>query len=122
MKRQINLAVLFLVVLVVASCATMTPKKQLTMTYGIYNSQYTQYMTATGYMIDDDGTWLKVDTPNLTEEQRVILRQKKRILTQMYPLIKLYDAMVKGTTAFSSATEQELLNLIDQLAALGGVK
>jgi len=78
-------------------------------------------MTATGYMIDDDGTWLKVDSPDLTEDQRVILRQKKKILTEMYPLIKLYDAMVKGTTAFSSATEQDLLNLIDQLAALGGV-
>jgi len=102
-------------------CQTITPKKQLTMMYGTYNSQYSQYMTATGYMLDDDGTWLKVDDPVLSEDQKQILREKKKILTKMYPLVKVFDSMVMGSVPYSATTEQELLNLIDQLAKLGGV-
>ena len=108
----------------VVSCVTTPPKKQLTMSYGIYNSQYSQYMTDTGYMVDDDGTWLKVDDPLLTEDQKNVLRKKKEILTQMYPIIKVYDSMVNGVIPHSSSTEQQLLDLIDQLAKLadlGGV-
>lgn len=108
--------------LVVSGCVgTMTPKKQLTMMYGTYNSQYTQYMVATGYTMNEAGQWEKKTSPVLTDDQKKILRKKKEILTQMYPLVKVYDSMVVGTIPYSSATEQELMNLVDQLAALGGV-
>lgn len=111
-----------LMILAVQACGVdMTPKKQLTMMYGVYNSQYTQYMVTTGYTMDEVGQWEKKTSPVLTDDQKKILRKKKEILTQMYPLVKIYDSMVVGTIPYSSATEQELLNLVDQLATLGGV-
>jgi len=119
LKMKSLLSVLFsIIALSLISCATMSPKKQLTMSYGIYNSQYASYMTDTGYVLNDSGEWEKVKNPVLTEDQKDLLRQKKKILTQMYPLLKVYDSMVVGTTPFSAKTEQELLNLIDQLAKL----
>lgn len=99
---------------------SMTPKKQLTMMYGTYNSQYAQYMTDTGYTMNENGEWKKTFFPAYTEDEKKILRKKKTILEQMYPLVKVYDSMVVGLTPYSSETEQELLNLIDQLVALGG--
>ena len=121
MKRLYKPIVLFSILLFLSAfmaCATMSPKKQLTMSYGIYNSQYTSYMTDTGYVLNDSGEWEKLNTPELTDDQKDLLRKKKKILTQMYPLLKVYDSMVVGTTPYSDKTEQELLNLIDQLAAL----
>lgn len=121
MKRLYKPIVLFSILVflsVCMACATMSPKKQLTMSYGIYNSQYTSYMTDTGYVLNDSGEWEKLNTPELTDDQKDILREKKKILTQMYPLLKVYDSMVVGTVPFSDKTEQELLNLIDQLAKL----
>lgn len=127
MKRFYKVDLLLMALLIVIfsagiyGCGTMTPKKQLVMMYGTYNAQYSQYMTATGYVMDEQGVWVKTTNPVLSEDQKKILRKKKEILTQMYPLIKVYDSMVVGTVPYSSATEQELMNLIDQLATLGGV-
>jgi hypothetical protein len=101
----------------------MSNKKKLTMAMGVYNSQFIQYMTAVGYMKDATGTWVKVEEPELSEEMKVLLRKKKDLLTQTYPLLKMYDQMVSGVLPYSAVTEQELLALVDQLAAMtGGVK
>jgi hypothetical protein len=126
LKNDYRLAGMLLLIMVffmgVIGCVqSMTPKKQLTMMYGTYNSQYSQYMTDTGYIMDENGEWKKSFFPAYTEDEKNILRKKKEILTQMYPLIKVYDSMVVGVTPYSSSTEQELMNLIDQLAKLGGV-
>lgn len=126
MKRLYKVDLLLIILLIaffsigLLGCETMTPKKQLTMMYGTYNSQYTQYMTATGYTLNEEGVWKKTYSPSYTEDEKNILRKKKAILTQMYPLVKVYDSMVVGDTPFSSATEAELLDLIDQLTKLGG--
>ena len=114
------LALMAFIVTAIGCIQTMSPKKQLTMFYGTYNSQYTQYMTATGYTMNENGEWKKTFFPAYTDDERKMLRKKKAILEQMYPLVKVYDSMVVGATPYSSATEQELLNLIDQLAELGG--
>jgi len=129
MLKDYRLMGLSLIILTFLFCAlftagcldSMTPKKQLSMMYGTYNSQYTQYMTATGYSLNEEGEWKKTFFPAYTDEEKRILRKKKEILAQMYPLVKVYDSMVVGETPFSSVTETELLNLIDQLTALGGV-
>lgn len=110
----------FFVIGTIGCIGSMTPKKQLTMMYETYNSQYTQYMTATGYSMNAEGVWKKTYFPSYTEDEKNILRKKKDILTRMYPLVKVYDSMVVGDTPFSSATEAELLDLIDQLTKLGG--
>lgn len=121
-RQKIWLAVLLLayIATIIGCVESMTPKKQLTMMYGTYNSQYAQYMTDTGYTMNENGEWKKTFFPAYTEDEKKILRKKKTILEQMYPLVKVYDSMVVGLTPYSSETEQELLNLIDQLVALGG--
>lgn len=124
MKKDYRSAGMFLILMffiVVIGCSQITPKKQLTMMYGTYNSQYTQYMTDTGYTLNEKGEWIKTFSPVYTEDQKKILRQKKKILVQMYPLVKVYDSMVVGTVPYSATTEQELMNLIDELVKLGGV-
>lgn len=119
-------------VMSVIGCESLTPKKQLAMMYSTYNSQYAQYMTDTGWMMDDDGSWLKVDDPILTENQKVMLRKKKEILTTMYPLVKTYDTLITGMpifinekeltqaerTALMDKTEPALMSLLDQLSTL----
>ncbi len=122
LKTEYQAAFLILLSVMFIGCVqTMTPKKQLTMMYGTYNSQFSQYMTDTGYTMDENGEWEKTFLTDFTEEEKKILRKKKEILTQMYPLIKVYDSMVVGITPYSAETEQELMNLIDQLAKLGGI-
>ncbi len=123
LKKEYLTALLILLVCVgIAGCVeSLTPKKQLVMMYGTYNGQYTQYMSDTGYVMNENGEWKKTFFPEYTEDEKEMLRKKKKILTQMYPLVKLYDSMVVGITPYSSETEQELMNLIDQLADLGGL-
>lgn len=121
---RLNAFLAVLLLLVLASCAgiqnpaEMSPKQKLTMAYGTYNSQYTMYMTDTGYVLNVDGKWEKVNDPVLSEDKKVILREKKKILTALHPLIKVYDSMVAGITPMSVQTEAEMFALIDQLALL----
>lgn len=116
------LAVLMLVsACVMTGIGTPEPdKKKLTTAMGVYNSQYMQYMNTLGYIMTADGEWKQMREPELSEEKKEVLRIKKEVLTEMYSLIQLYDAMVNGTMPYSAATEQSLFNLIDQLAEMTG--
>ena len=53
--------------------------------------------------------------PNLTDAQKQVVRQKKAVLTQLYPLIQLYLGTVEAGGIPSVKDEQAILNLIDQL-------
>ena len=122
-NREARLQVLLLLVFMfimagIVGCEGLTPKKQLVMMYGTYNSQYSSYMTDTGYTLNVSGEWEKTYSPAYTDEEMIIIRKKKKILTRMYPLVKLYDSMVVGTIPFDASIEQSLLNLIDQFSEL----
>ena len=96
----------------------MTPKEKVTMSYGTYNSQFTSYMTETGWMMNINGKWEKITTPVLSEEQKNMLRKKKAILVKMWPMIKIYDSMTLGKAPYSAKTEADLYNLIEDIAGL----
>jgi len=119
---KFSLALVFILALV--SCgvttdsSTMTPKQKLIIAYSVYNSQYSSYMTDTGYSQSEAGEWKKVREVTLTDSKKEVLRVKKDILSKMHPLLELYSGMISGTSPYSVETETQLFLLIDELAAL----
>ena len=93
----------------------MSPKEKVIQMYSIYNSQYNDYMSMMGYIKGATGEWEQISTPSLTDEQREILRFRKKILTKVYPLIKLYDTQSQGGAGVSRETEAEIMRLLNQL-------
>jgi hypothetical protein len=79
----------------------MTPNEKLTYMYQIYNAQHEDYMVMAA-------------NPNLTEDQKKVLRAKKPILTTLQTSIPLYDQSVQ-TGAPDHAQEQQIYNLLTQL-------
>jgi len=108
-KRQIQIFVLLLLIILIG-CATnggtkLTPKQNATVWMTIYNAQY-------------DDTMLIMQNPLATKEQKNIALQKKAILTQIWPLLKVYVATVEGGGTPSVEMEATLTGLINQLTAL----
>ena len=109
MKKRITLYAFFLVVLVLlANCAgikpitDMTPKQKATFFMSVYNSQYDDYRSMAALT-------------TLTEEQKQVMRAKKRIMTEVYPLITLYVSWVDSGAVPSPEIELQIINLINQL-------
>ena len=82
--RTMKVVMLMVLVLFIAGCATfgggktykdMTPKEKSTYFMGIYNKQYAD-------------TLAMANTPNLTEDQKKVVRTKKEILTKAWPMIR----------------------------------
>lgn len=82
----------------------LTPTQKLTYMYQVYNAQYEDYV----YM---------ANSPNLTEEQKQILRAKKPILDSLRVMIPAYDASVQNG-APSVSQEQEIYNLLNKLQTM----
>ena len=95
-----------------AGCSTtlqnvkdMTPEQKATWMMGVYNSQF-------------DNTMEMAKRPDLTEEQKVIVRSKKKVLQKVKPLIALYKEYVKNGAMPSQETEDEILKLLDELTMM----
>jgi len=125
MKR--NMAAFTVIVLMMtffaAGCATMpqgksftdmSPKEKATYFYGIYNRQYSDYMSQVGYAKQGE-EWVKVSDPELSDELKDILKTKKNLLSQVYPLIQLYDNQLQFNGTPSPATEQQIYDLLNKL-------
>lgn len=93
----------------------MTHKQRSVYMLSIYNSQYADHRMQTGYTMDANGVWVKTSNPALTDEQRDILQMKKNILSNVYPLMKIYVGQVNGGLAPSRDAEQEIMKLLNQL-------
>jgi len=98
--------------------ADLTPKQKLTAMYGTYNSQYAGYMVSTGYALDEGGNWTKITTPEMSDDQKNVLVQKRKVLTEVYPLIKLYDTAVNSGALIDPNNEAQIFALLDRLATL----
>lgn len=75
----------FFLLLFVISCVgqqvatgVQTPKQKAAFFMSVYNAQYNDYLLAS-------------TQPNLTDEQKSVLVNKKKVLTEVYDPIKLYD-------------------------------
>jgi hypothetical protein len=108
---------ILIAIAILSGCATMsitakpwgqmTPKEKSSQFIQTYNTQY-------------QDTMFMASNPNITEEQKWIVRTKKAILTKAWPIIKVYDAVAAGGGVPSPQDEQAILELINQLATMGG--
>lgn len=96
----------------------MTSKEKSTWMLGVYNSQYADHRTQTGWQLDTDGQWIKVSSPELSNDKREILQQKKDLLKRMYPLIKIYDGYIEEGVVPNQETEQQIIDIINLLVSL----
>jgi hypothetical protein len=121
---RLRICLIIIAIMFIGGCAgmqnpqEMSPKEKLIAAYGTYNSQYALYMYDTGYVLNADGKWEKVNSPDLSDAKKKVLRTKKEILIEMYPLLLLYDGMITGATPYSAETEARLFRLIDRLGSL----
>ena len=83
----------------------MTPKQKASMMMGMYNVQYDDYL-------------LKVAILNLTEEEKTILLAKKKLLTEVYPLIQSYDMIQAAGGAITQEAEDNIFSFLNNLETL----
>jgi hypothetical protein len=115
MRRKVYVPLAILILFTLACTANMTmkpwseqtPKDRLVWMTGLYNAQDKDYRAM-------------ADLPNLTPAQKQVLQNKKKIMLQVYPLIDAYRITVESGGTPSQATEQTILNLLNQLVAVGG--
>lgn len=93
----------------------MNPKERAVWMMSIYNSQFNDYMMTTGYTKDVEGKWVKASEPELTDEQKDILRDKKRLLTEVYPAIKMYTGYAESGVLPDSELETMIVSRLNQL-------
>ena len=110
MQKFKYVGILVLMVMFLCSCASLgmkpwgerSPKEKALAILEAYNAEFTNTMNMA----------LK---PDLTEGQKQMVRNKKALLIQVYPLIQLYLATVEAGGIPTIKDEQTILNLIDQL-------
>lgn len=106
-NRKVAILLILTFVLTVAGCAaTISTKGKALMILSTYNAQ-----TASAVEMSN--------RPNLTEAQKVIVRDKKKIILQLDPMVKMYGTLVKSGGVPTTTAEQDIYNLIDKLAAIG---
>ena len=110
MKRKSYLTmVLLLLLLTFGGCAMFaqtvdTPEKRALAILKTWNSQF-------------DDTMAMAKMPNLSEEQKELVRTKKKWLGLLKPLVDLYVNVVKTEGTVPEAIERELKRMINQLIA-----
>lgn len=119
LRKPSGLILAIAIVFVLSSCAHMFAVQQKTWTemtnmerlatvlHG-YNAQYNDYKAMAA-------------RPDLTEGQKEMLRAKKKILTEVYPLIGVYATIVTSGGEVTPDMEKEILRLLNSLGAkIGG--
>lgn len=83
----------------------MSPKEQAANLLGVYNRQYDLYLR-------------EATSPNLTDEKREILRDKKTALVELYPYLKTYsDYAARGEFA-PADVEILVMGILDRLLGI----
>ena len=83
----------------------MTPKEKATWMMSIYSSQAEDYKRM-------------VKRPDLTNEQKAILRNKKDVAKQVWPLINTYRTYVNSGAVPTREVEEQIFKLINDLTVL----
>ncbi|MBU0907404.1 MAG: hypothetical protein KKE05_04585 [Nanoarchaeota archaeon] len=113
--KKFKLVGVFAMVMILVSCAAlqsigitvkpysdMTPKEKMIFLYKSYNKQYEDYK-------------IQVAKPNLTENEKIILRGRKDALTKIYPLIQSADLALVEAKPFDPANEKLIIDYLRQL-------
>ena len=96
---------LVLLAFMLAGCSGMQPKQKAAAIMNSYNKAYDDYQ-------------MRVDDPNLTPEQKDILKTQKQILTELYPKIKIYNKYVETGQIPTREIEAEINELLFKLEKL----
>ena len=120
-----KIVLVIVLVIVLASCAVvppgvktvdqMNPQEKAVWMMGVYNSQYADYMSVNGFALNAEGSWEEVREVNLTDEQKEVLRKKRQMLTDAYPLITTYEALVASGKVPDREAEQQIVDLLNQM-------
>jgi len=116
MLKKRNLFVALILLIFLAGCMTldinrpksiseMTPKERGAWFLGIYNSQDKDYRNM-------------VARSDLTNDQKKVLRDKKAIMVQVYPMIKTYNTYIDSGAVPTKAVEDQIIQLINDLTGL----
>ena len=93
----------------------MTPKERSVWMMSIYSSQFRDYMITTGFTKDAENKWVRTSEPELTSEQKDILRDKKKLLTEVYPAIKMYTGYAESGVLPDVELETMIVSKLNQL-------
>ena len=116
MRKFKFIAICIVGVLFLCNCATigvkpyneMTPRERALFLVTTYNKLDAEYR-------------IQAIMPNLTDKDKEMLRVKKQIMTQLYPLIDAYRMAVENNVTVPPSLEPMIMNLLDQLGTrLGG--
>lgn len=87
------------------SYADMGPKERATYVMSIYNDQYDLYLR-------------EAKIPDMTEEKKEVLRQKKTLMKELYPYVGLYSEYADQGEFAPADVEMALMAIMDKLLGL----
>lgn len=83
----------------------MTPKERATQIMSIYNSQYELYLR-------------EAKIPDMTEEKKETLREKKKLMQELYPYIGMYANYAQLGEFAPPDVEMAVMSIMDKLLGL----
>jgi hypothetical protein len=105
MKTVTNLLPILLL-LVIVSCVGLTAAQRNLWSLDVYDAQYRAYEEA-------------VKDPNLTEDQKEVLRVKKQVLIELKPLVLMAHEYHKTGQLPPEDVQRKLTELINKLVEMG---
>lgn len=105
LKRSMCFISLLAVLFACAGTQLGDPDRQLFALVKLYNTQYDLYIE-------------QAKDPDLTEDEREVLRAKKKILVEAYPLLMMANRALDGEEEFSAEDQNALRNMIRRLIEL----
>jgi hypothetical protein len=108
--RKVKIGLMMVVLLALVACASMGSKPFGERTYeeralaimDTYNAVYRDTMS-------------QAMMPNLTDVERVTIRNKKALLKEVYPIITIYSGIVEQGGIPARGDEDKILMLLNQL-------
>jgi len=109
--------------------AHLTPQQQTLWAVNVYNAQYDLYLDQVidPTIVEADRAMLKANPTLITEDminkdlsddQRVMLREKKKVLIELFPIIDTIKQLQENGLKLDAATQNRLTELINRLIAL----
>jgi hypothetical protein len=80
----------------------MPPEQKSGFFMSLYNREYKDYLSAAA-------------RTGLTEEQKTVLREKKDLLSRVYPMIETYSDYVAAGAMPDKATEEAIMQLLNRI-------
>jgi hypothetical protein len=112
MRRKVLIvSVVLMLIMVLCACSLftsttkLTPKQQASVWFSIYNQTY-------------DDTMATMKNPASTQSQKDVAQKKKAIMTQVWPLLKVYAVIVDGGGTPTTESQAAITSLFNELTSL----